>query len=63
LNSNTLKAQGICITDGAVFTPDNSSVLELQSTSRGLILSRMTTEERDAIDVTGNTITVYILAQ
>jgi hypothetical protein len=35
-------------------TPDNSALLDLESTERGFLIPRMTTAQRDAIDVTGS---------
>src|SRR6056297_562134 len=34
--------------------PDNSALLELESSERGLLIPRMTTTQRDAIDLAGN---------
>lgn len=50
LTSLYVFSQNIGISDsGGSFTPDNSSVLELQSVSRGLLIPRMTQTQRDAV--------------
>ena len=41
-------------------TPDNSALLELSSNDRGFLLPRMTTVERDNIDLTGNPLSCLI---
>ncbi len=40
--------------------PDNSALLDLTSTEGGLLIPRMTTTQRDAIDLTGNPQSVMI---
>ena len=40
--------------------PDNSALLELSSTNRGFLLPRMTTVQRDNIDLTGNPLSILI---
>jgi len=40
--------------------PDNSALLDLESSERGLLIPRMTTAQRDAIDLTGNPEAVMI---
>jgi len=47
--SDFINAQGVTVTDEASYTPDSSAILDVNSTSRGLLPPRMTTEERDAI--------------
>lgn len=42
------KAQNIGIGESS-FTPDGSSILEIRSTSKGLLIPRMTRDQRDAI--------------
>ncbi|MDT3740657.1 MAG: hypothetical protein RO257_14290 [Candidatus Kapabacteria bacterium] len=49
IESSVLYSQSIGIGDAADFTPDNSSLLELQSTQRGFLMPRMTRNERLAI--------------
>ena len=41
-------------------TPDNSALLELSSTDRGLLMPRMTTMQRDSIDLSGNPLSCLI---
>ena len=43
------------------FTPDNSALLELKSTSAGLLIPRMTTAERDAISSPAQSLMIYNL--
>lgn len=40
--------------------PDNSAVLHLESSDKGLIIPRLTTAERNTIDTTGNPLSVII---
>jgi uncharacterized protein (TIGR02145 family) len=42
-----------------MFTPDNSALLELQSTNRGLLLPRMTTAQRDAISNPAQSLLIF----
>jgi hypothetical protein len=42
-----------------VITPDNSSILEMRSTNKGMLLPRMTTTERDAISSPAVGLMVY----
>ena len=41
------------------FTPDNSALLELQSTNSGLLLPRMTTAQRDAISNPAQSLLIF----
>ena len=41
------------------FTPDNSALLELQSTNSGLLLPRMTTAQRDAISYPAQSLLIF----
>ncbi len=41
------------------FTPDNSALLELQSTNSGLLLSRMTTAQRDSISNPAQSLLIF----
>lgn len=60
LFGNYSNGQNVGISDdGASFTPDNSSVLELKSTSRGLLAPRMTTAQRTAITSPATGLLVY----
>lgn len=53
-------SQNVGITDnGATFSPDASSVLELKSTSRGVLVPRMTTAQRTGISGPGVGLMVY----
>ncbi len=49
LSSNTLHAQSVGIS-GSSITPHASSILEIVSTAKGLLIPRMTTAERNAIN-------------
>jgi hypothetical protein len=48
LSSNTIHAQSMGISNVAI-TPDPSSILEMRTTDRGILIPRMTTVERDGI--------------
>lgn len=47
--SHMLVAQGVVITDDASYVPGTSAVLDVNSTSKGLLPPRMSTQERDSI--------------
>jgi hypothetical protein len=47
-SSNTIHAQSMGISSEAI-TPDPSSILEMRTTDRGILIPRMTTAERDNI--------------
>ncbi len=55
--NNELNAQNVGINEP---NPDSSALLELTSTERGLIIPRMTTAQRDSIDLTGSPHSVLI---
>jgi len=67
--SNYTNAQGVAITDEDSYEADASAILDVNSTSRGLLPPRMTTEERDAIfnpvegliifNISNNTLNIY----
>lgn len=61
--TGSLAAQPITDSDGDVgigtTTPDPSARLDLQSTSGGFLMPRMTTDERDAIDAPANGLIIY----
>ena len=60
LSTTISYSQNVGITDnGATFSPDASSVLELKSTSRGVLVPRMTSAERTAISGPGVGLMVY----
>lgn len=44
-----LDAQNVGIGDGAEFTPDASSIMELKSTTKGFLMPRLTRDQREAI--------------
>ncbi len=44
-----LKAQNIAITDNDSYTPDETAMLDVMSTDKGMLVPRMTTEQRLAI--------------
>jgi hypothetical protein len=48
LSLGTCNAQGVGISSSSI-TPDDKSILEIQSTSQGILLPRMSTTDRDAI--------------
>ena len=55
LNSNSIAAQvGI-----GVFAPDDSSILDVHSTSKGFLMPRLSTEQRDAIILPATGLMVY----
>lgn len=56
---NSLHAQSVGISDVSNFTPDNSAILELQSTLRGFLPPRMTTGERDLISSPATALIIY----
>jgi len=47
--SAIVNAQGVAISDDAFHLPDSSAILDVISTSRGLLPPRMSTTERDAV--------------
>ncbi len=53
--ASQLFAQGVGISESAI-TPDASAILELRSTTRGLLLPRLTSINRDAITTLGMTL-------
>ncbi len=59
LLTTTLKAQVAINTDGS--NPDNSAMLDVKSTSKGVLFPRMTTTEREAIASPVTGLTVYDL--
>lgn len=58
LNSGLLFSQGVGISNTTI-TPHASSVLELRSTTQGLLAPRMTTTERNAISLPANGLIIY----
>ena len=54
-----INAQNVGISvDGS--TPDNSAMLDIKSTSGGLLIPRMTTTERDAIASPAQSLLIFI---
>jgi len=54
------QAQNVGISDSeASFTPDNSAALEIKSTSRGVLVPRLTTAQRNAISTPAEGLLVY----
>ena len=54
-----LKAQNIAITDDDAYTPDESAMLDVMSTDKGMLVPRMTTDERLAIGFPATGLLVY----
>jgi len=60
LTITNMNAQNAGISDdGTSFTPNSSSILELKSTSKGLLVPRMTQAQRTAISSPGEGLLVY----
>ena len=49
LASSTMFGQNIAITDSAEYNAKSSAMLDVQSNSKGLLIPRLTTAQRDAI--------------
>ena len=49
VNSNSLFSQSVAITDNNTYTPDESAMLDVMSTDKGMLVPRMTTVERTTI--------------
>jgi len=58
LSSNTIHAQSMGISNVAI-TPDPSSILEMRTTTKGVLIPRMTTAERDLIVSPANGLMLY----
>jgi hypothetical protein len=56
--SNLLTAQSMGISS-SIITPDPSSILELRTNSKGILIPRMTTQERDGISSPANGLMIY----
>ena len=56
--SNLLTAQSMGISSSLI-TPDPSSILELRTNSKGILIPRMTTQERDGISSPANGLMIY----
>jgi hypothetical protein len=59
LFSKSTLAQSVAIGGSANIIPAASSVLDIQSTNRGLLIPRMTTTERNAITNPANGLIIY----
>ena len=57
--STIINAQGVVISDEASYTPDPSAILDVISTSRGLLPSRMSTTERDAVSAPAEGLIIF----
>jgi len=57
-NSTSIHAQSMGISSEAI-TPDPSSILEMRTTDRGILIPRMTTVERDAITAPATGLMLY----
>jgi hypothetical protein len=58
LSSHTIHAQSMGISNAAI-TPDPSSILEMRTTNRGILIPRMTTAERDNISSPATGLMLY----
>ena len=58
LSSNKIDAQSMGISSGAI-TPDPSSILEMRTTTKGVLIPRMATAERDLISLPANGLMIY----
>lgn len=56
----TLQAQNVAVTDDASYTADNSAMLDVKSTSKGLLIPRLTTSQRNAISSPATGLIVYV---
>lgn len=57
-SSNTIHAQSMGISNAAI-TPDPSSILEMRTTDKGILIPRMTTTERDNISSPATGLMLY----
>ncbi|SEB04272.1 Protein of unknown function [Flavobacterium gillisiae] len=57
-SGTSLYAQSMGISN-TLITPDPSSILELRTTSKGMLIPRMTTTDRDAISTPANGLMIY----
>ena len=57
-SSNTIHAQSMGISNAAI-TPDPSSILEMRTTEKGILIPRMTTAERDNISSPATGLMLY----
>ena len=57
-SGNTIHAQSMGISSEAI-TPDPSSILEMRTTDKGILIPRMTTVERDAITAPAIGLMIY----
>jgi hypothetical protein len=57
-SNNKIAAQSMGISSTSI-TPDASSILEMRTTTKGLLIPRMTTAERDLISLPANGLMIY----
>jgi hypothetical protein len=57
-SNHTIAAQSMGISSTSI-TPDASSILEMRTTTKGVLIPRMTTAERDLISLPANGLMVY----
>lgn len=53
LNNVSVKGQSVAVTDNDSYTPDPTAMLDVMSTDKGMLVPRMTTEERLVIGLPG----------
>jgi hypothetical protein len=58
LSSNKIEAQSMGISSTAI-TPDASSIVEMRTTDKGILIPRMTTTQRDDISVPATGLMIY----
>jgi len=58
LGSNSIMSQGVAIGENP-FQPHNSSILELQSNNKGLLIPRLTTQERNNINLPALSLMIF----
>lgn len=52
-NNSAINAQSVAVTDNNSYTPDPTAMLDVMSTDKGMLVPRMTTEERLQIGLPG----------
>lgn len=53
INTNSVFSQSVAVTDNDLYTPDPTAMLDVMSTDKGMLVPRMTTEERLVIGLPG----------
>lgn len=56
----TMYSQNVAITDDDTYSADSSAMLDIFSVNKGFLIPRMTSEQRDAINLTGNSQSLMI---